>query len=50
MTAELDELDLMGPVDYLVLEFPGSRMTGEGLPMLLDPSTEGSSASSTWRS
>jgi hypothetical protein len=36
MTAELDELDLMGPVDYLVLEFPGSRMTGEGLPMLLD--------------
>jgi hypothetical protein len=36
MTADLDELDLMGPVDYLVLEFPGSRMTGEGLPMLLD--------------
>jgi hypothetical protein len=26
----------MGPVDYLVVEFPGSRMTGEGLPMLLD--------------
>ena len=36
MTAEMDELDLMGPVDYLVLEFPGNRMTGEGLPMLLD--------------
>ena len=39
MTAEmdaLDELDLMGPVDYLVLEFPGNRMTGKGLPMLLD--------------
>ncbi len=26
----------MGPVDYLVVEFPGSRMTGEGLPLLLD--------------
>ncbi|WP_234412150.1 DUF6325 family protein [Nocardioides sediminis] len=36
MSDEMDELDLMGPVDYLVLEFPGSRMTGEGLPMLLD--------------
>lgn len=36
MTDEMDELDLMGPVDYLVLEFPGNRMTGEGLPMLLD--------------
>lgn len=30
------ELDLMGPVDYLVIEFPGSRMTGEGLPLLVD--------------
>ncbi|MEV7673924.1 DUF6325 family protein [Streptomyces sp. NPDC088752] len=26
-----------GPVDYLVLEFPGNRMTGEGLSPLLDP-------------
>ncbi|MDT7839614.1 DUF6325 family protein [Streptomyces justiciae] len=26
----------MGPVDYLVLEFPGNRMTGEGFPLLLD--------------
>ncbi|MFC9247660.1 DUF6325 family protein [Streptomyces sp. NPDC057136] len=26
----------MGPVDYLVVEFPGNRMTGEGLPLLLD--------------
>jgi hypothetical protein len=24
----------MGPIDYLVVEFPGSRMTGKGLPML----------------
>ncbi|MEV6329185.1 DUF6325 family protein [Streptomyces sp. NPDC051909] len=32
----VDELSEMGPVDYLILEFPGNRMTGEGLPLLLD--------------
>jgi hypothetical protein len=26
----------LGPIDYLVVEFPGSRMTGEGLPLLAD--------------
>lgn len=26
----------VGPVDYLVVEFPGSRLTGEGLPLLVD--------------
>ncbi len=26
----------MGPVSYLIVEFPGSRMTGEGLPVLVD--------------
>jgi hypothetical protein len=31
-----DDLDQMGPIDYLVVEFPGSRMTGEGLPQLVD--------------
>ena len=38
MTDGLDrgELEEMGPVDYLVVEFPGSRMTGEGLPLLVD--------------
>jgi hypothetical protein len=30
------EFNEMGPVDYLVVEFPGSRMTGEGLPLLVD--------------
>lgn len=30
-----DDLDEMGPVDYLVVEFPGSRMNGEMLPELL---------------
>ena len=31
-----NELDAMGPIDYLVVEFPGNRMTGEGLPLLVD--------------
>ena len=31
-----DDLEQMGPIDYLVVEFPGSRMTGEGLPILVD--------------
>ncbi|MFJ8209317.1 DUF6325 family protein [Streptomyces sp. NPDC096033] len=26
----------MGPIDYLVVEFPGNRMTGEGFPLLID--------------
>ncbi|MBL1105031.1 DUF1269 domain-containing protein [Streptomyces sp. 5-8] len=26
----------MGPVDYLVIEFPGNRMTGEAFPLLVD--------------
>ncbi|WP_236654461.1 DUF6325 family protein [Streptacidiphilus anmyonensis] len=33
MTTEFNE---MGPIDYLIVEFPGSRMTGEGLPLLVD--------------
>jgi hypothetical protein len=33
MASDLDE---MGPVDYIVVEFPGNRMTGEGFPILLD--------------
>jgi hypothetical protein len=31
-----DALDEMGPIDYLVVEFPGSKMTGEGFPLLVD--------------
>jgi hypothetical protein len=26
----------MGPIDYLVVEFPGTQMTGEGLAVLVD--------------
>ena len=33
MTATVDEL---GPVDYLVIEFPGSKFKGEIAPALLD--------------
>ena len=28
--------DEMGPIDYIVVEFPGSKMTGEGFPLLVD--------------
>ncbi len=31
-----EALDEMGPIDYLVLEFPGAKLTGEGLPLLID--------------
>ena len=41
MSDELDQsvradIDEMGPIDYIVVEFPGSKMTGEGFPILLD--------------
>ncbi len=32
----VEDLDEMGPIDYLVVEFPGSRMTGEAFPLLVD--------------
>ena len=30
------DIDEMGPVDYLVVEFPGNKMTGEGFAALVD--------------
>jgi Family of unknown function (DUF6325) len=33
MTTDLAET---GPIDYLVVEFPGNKMTGEGLPLLVE--------------
>ncbi|MFI8103229.1 DUF6325 family protein [Streptomyces sp. NPDC086023] len=30
------DIEELGPVDYVVVEFPGNRMTGEGLPILVD--------------
>lgn len=36
-TAQADESYTdTGPIDYLVVEFPGNRMTGEGWPLLVD--------------
>jgi Family of unknown function (DUF6325) len=26
----------MGPISYLIVEFPGNKMTGEGFPILVD--------------
>lgn len=34
MTTE--DLEDVGPIDYMVVEFPGGRLTGEGLPLLAD--------------
>ena len=31
-----DALDETGPIDYLVVEFPGNRMTGKAFPLLVD--------------
>jgi hypothetical protein len=39
MTAQSEqaaELDHMGPIDFLVVEFPGTQMSGEALPLLVD--------------
>jgi hypothetical protein len=35
------DLDQSGPIDYLVVEFPGSRMTGEAFPILVDLADRG---------
>jgi len=31
-----DDVEAMGPISYLIVEFPGSKVTGDGLPILLD--------------
>ena len=30
------DVEGMGPIDYLIVEFPGSHMTGKGFPLLAD--------------
>lgn len=32
----MTEREELGPIDYVVVEFPGNRMTGEGMPILVD--------------
>ncbi|MEV7121030.1 DUF6325 family protein [Kitasatospora griseola] len=36
MSNQPQDLDELGPIDYLVISFPGSRLTGEGMPLLVD--------------
>ncbi len=31
-----EESGTIGPISYLIVEFPGNKMTGEGLPILVD--------------
>jgi hypothetical protein len=31
----------LGPISYLIVEFPGNKMTGEGLPILVDLAERG---------
>ena len=31
-----EDLDTTGPIDYLVVEFPGNRMNGKAFPLLVD--------------
>ena len=31
-----DETEAMGPISYLIVEFPGNKMTGEGFAALID--------------
>jgi Family of unknown function (DUF6325) len=35
-TTDKDESEALGPISYLIVEFPGNQMTGEGFPVLLD--------------
>ncbi|MFE0515454.1 DUF6325 family protein [Streptomyces sp. NPDC058964] len=37
----MNDVEEMGPVDYVVIEFPGSRMTGEAFPLLVDLADRG---------
>lgn len=32
----MDEVKGIGPIDYLVVEFPGSKLTGKAFPLLVD--------------
>jgi hypothetical protein len=31
-----NDAEPIGPISYLIVEFPGNKMTGEGLPALID--------------
>ena len=42
-----DDMGALGPISYLIVEFPGNKMTGEGFVTLLDLVDRESFASST---
>jgi hypothetical protein len=31
-----EDEQILGPISYVIVEFPGSKMTGEGFPILID--------------
>jgi hypothetical protein len=35
-TAGIERVDEMGPIDYVVIEWPGRQPTGEAAPLILD--------------
>jgi len=41
MTSDTTDDVELGPIDYVIVEFPGNTMTGEGLPILVDLSDRG---------
>ena len=47
LAAETEDVDLLGPVDWIVVEFPGSRFDGTIFPILLDLEAQGTIACST---
>src|SRR4029450_7182719 len=36
LTAEVEDVDTLGPVDWIVVEFPGARFDGTIMPILVD--------------
>ena len=48
LAAEAEDVDLLGPVDWIVVEFPGSRFDGTIFPSCWIWRHRGRSACSTW--
>ena len=36
LTAEVEDVDTLGPVDWIVVEFPGAKFDGTIAPILVD--------------
>src|SRR5215213_11410503 len=35
-TVSVEQLEEMGPIDYIVIEWPGRQPTGEAVPLIVD--------------